>query len=143
MSEPRSRARPLVHRVVNASSVMLAQKDVAPSLSARNKIAGTVVRRTDDGADSEVTVDIVDQIGQPGGHVSGPAEAGQAVQGAAGPDEVADLFAELGRRFQVVTSGRKKAAVVPNPRRVGRNWPRLSPTWGNIPLLARATMEIV
>jgi hypothetical protein len=55
----------------------------------------------------QITVDIVDQIGQPGGHLSGPTEAGQAVQGAAGPDEVADLFAELGRRFQVVTSGRK------------------------------------
>jgi molybdate transport system regulatory protein len=41
-----------------ASSVMLAQKGAAPRASARNKIAGTVVRRTDDGADSEVTVDI-------------------------------------------------------------------------------------
>ncbi len=44
--------------MVNASSVMLAQKSVAPRMSARNKIAGTVVRRTDDGADSEVTIDI-------------------------------------------------------------------------------------
>ena len=44
--------------MVNASSVMVAQKGAAPRLSARNKIAGTVVRRTDDGADSEVTIDI-------------------------------------------------------------------------------------
>ena len=44
--------------MVNASSVMLAQKGAAPRVSARNKIAGTVVRRTDDRADSEVTVDI-------------------------------------------------------------------------------------
>ena len=42
----------------NASSVMLAQKDAAPRMSARNKIPGTVVLRTDDGADSEVTIDI-------------------------------------------------------------------------------------
>jgi molybdate transport system regulatory protein len=44
--------------MVNASSVMLAQMGAAPRISARNKIAGTVVRRTDDGADSEVTIDI-------------------------------------------------------------------------------------
>jgi molybdate transport system regulatory protein len=44
--------------MVNASSVMLAQKDSAPRISARNKIAGTVVHRTDDGADSEVTIDV-------------------------------------------------------------------------------------
>ncbi|MGI8569563.1 MAG: TOBE domain-containing protein [Methylocella sp.] len=44
--------------MVNASSVMLAQKGAAPRMSARNKIAGTVVRRTDDGADSEVAIDI-------------------------------------------------------------------------------------
>jgi molybdate transport system regulatory protein len=44
--------------MVNASSVMLAQKGAAPCISARNKIAGTVVRRTDDAADSEVTIDI-------------------------------------------------------------------------------------
>jgi molybdate transport system regulatory protein len=44
--------------MVNASSVMLAQQGAAPSISARNKIAGTVVHRTDDGADSEVTIDI-------------------------------------------------------------------------------------
>ncbi len=44
--------------MVNASSVMLAQMGAAPCISARNKIAGTVVRRTDDGADSEVTIDI-------------------------------------------------------------------------------------
>jgi len=55
----------------------------------------------------QVTVYIVDQSGQTGGHVSGPAEAGQAVQGAAGPDQVADLFAELGRLFELRTSSRK------------------------------------
>ena len=55
----------------------------------------------------QITVDLVDQSGQAGGHLSGAAEAGQAVQGAAGPDQVADLFAELGRRFQVVPRGRK------------------------------------
>ena len=44
--------------MVNASSVMLAQERGALRISARNKIAGTVVRRTDDGADSEVTIDI-------------------------------------------------------------------------------------
>jgi molybdate transport system regulatory protein len=44
--------------MVNASSVMLAQMGAAPRISARNKIVGTVVRRTDDGADSEVTIDI-------------------------------------------------------------------------------------
>jgi len=44
--------------MVNASSVMLAQKGAAPRVSARNKIAGTVVCRTDDAADSEVTIDI-------------------------------------------------------------------------------------
>jgi molybdate transport system regulatory protein len=44
--------------MVNASSVMLAQNGAAPRISARNKIAGTVARRTDDGADSEVIIDI-------------------------------------------------------------------------------------
>ena len=44
--------------MVNASSVMLAQNGAAPRLSARNKIPGTVARRTDDCADSEVTIDI-------------------------------------------------------------------------------------
>jgi molybdate transport system regulatory protein len=37
---------------------MLARADAAPRISARNKISGTVIRRVDDGADSEVTVDI-------------------------------------------------------------------------------------
>jgi molybdate transport system regulatory protein len=46
--------------MVHASSVMLAQKSPAPRISARNKIAGTVARRTDDGADSEVVLDIGD-----------------------------------------------------------------------------------
>jgi molybdate transport system regulatory protein len=44
--------------IVNATSIMLARADAAPRISARNKIAGTVIRRVDDGADSEVTVDI-------------------------------------------------------------------------------------
>ncbi|MGH6793926.1 MAG: molybdenum-dependent transcriptional regulator, partial [Methylocella sp.] len=44
--------------MVNASSVMLAEERGALHISARNKIAGTVVRRTDDGADSEVAIDI-------------------------------------------------------------------------------------
>jgi molybdate transport system regulatory protein len=44
--------------MVNASSVMLAQERGAPRISARNKIAGKVVNRVDDGADSEVAIDI-------------------------------------------------------------------------------------
>jgi molybdate transport system regulatory protein len=44
--------------MVNASSVMLAQDGVAPRISARNKIAGKVVHRVDDGDESEVAVDI-------------------------------------------------------------------------------------
>jgi molybdate transport system regulatory protein len=44
--------------MVNASSVMLAQDGVGPRISARNKIAGRVVSRVDDGADSEVAIDI-------------------------------------------------------------------------------------
>src|ERR1700730_5461948 len=38
--------------------IVLAQNAAAPRLSARNKIPGTVARRTDDCADSEVTIDI-------------------------------------------------------------------------------------
>ncbi len=44
--------------MVNASSVMLAQRGAAPPISAGNKIAGTVVHRSDDGTVSEVTIDI-------------------------------------------------------------------------------------
>jgi molybdate transport system regulatory protein len=44
--------------MVNASSVMLAQERSALRISARNKIAGRVVHRIDDVADSEVTIDI-------------------------------------------------------------------------------------
>jgi molybdate transport system regulatory protein len=44
--------------MVNPSSIVLAQKGKAPRLSARNKIAGTVIHRTDDNADSEIAVDI-------------------------------------------------------------------------------------
>jgi molybdate transport system regulatory protein len=44
--------------MVNASSVMLAQERGALSISARNKIVGTVVHRIDDAAESEVTIDI-------------------------------------------------------------------------------------
>jgi molybdate transport system regulatory protein len=49
--------RPVV-AMVNASSVMLAPKDHAPRISARNKISGVVIDRTDGGVDAEVTVDI-------------------------------------------------------------------------------------
>ena len=44
--------------MVNAFSVILTQEGAALRVSARNKIAGTVVHRTDDAADSEVTIDI-------------------------------------------------------------------------------------
>lgn len=44
--------------MVNASSVMLAQERSALRISARNKIAGQVLRRIDDAADCEVTIDI-------------------------------------------------------------------------------------
>lgn len=44
--------------VVNASSILLAPAGAPLRLSARNKIAGTVTGRTDDGCESEVTVDI-------------------------------------------------------------------------------------
>lgn len=44
--------------MVNATSVMLAQEGAAPRISARNKIAGRVIRRVDDGADSEAAIDI-------------------------------------------------------------------------------------
>lgn len=44
--------------MVNASSVMLAPRDEALRISARNKIPGVVVDRADGGIDSEVTVDI-------------------------------------------------------------------------------------
>ncbi|MCI0598199.1 MAG: TOBE domain-containing protein [Beijerinckiaceae bacterium] len=44
--------------MVNASSIVLTQNGAAAHLSTRNKIRGTVVRRTDDGTDSEIAVDI-------------------------------------------------------------------------------------
>ncbi len=44
--------------MVNASSVMLAPKEDAPRISARNKIPGIVADRTDGALDAEVTVDI-------------------------------------------------------------------------------------
>lgn len=44
--------------MVNASSVMLAPEDEAPRISARNKIPGVVVDRSDGGVDSELIVDI-------------------------------------------------------------------------------------
>lgn len=44
--------------MVNASSVMLAQGTVMPPISARNKIAGNVIHRIDDGDESEVSIDI-------------------------------------------------------------------------------------
>jgi molybdate transport system regulatory protein len=44
--------------MVNASSILLAQNGAAARISARNKIRGTVIHRTDDGSDSEVAVDI-------------------------------------------------------------------------------------
>ncbi len=44
--------------MVDASSVMLAPRGEALRISARNRIAGKVVSRIDDGADSEVTIDI-------------------------------------------------------------------------------------
>lgn len=43
--------------LVNASSVMLAQRGEEPRISARNKIAGVVLDRADGGADAEITVD--------------------------------------------------------------------------------------
>ncbi len=44
--------------MVNASSVMLAPREAAPRISARNKIAGVVIDRANGGIDAEVTVDI-------------------------------------------------------------------------------------
>lgn len=44
--------------MVNASSVMLAPENEVPRMSARNKILGTVVGRTDGVVDSEVSVEI-------------------------------------------------------------------------------------
>jgi molybdate transport system regulatory protein len=44
--------------MVNASSVMLAPNETAPHISARNKLAGIVIGRVDDGINSEITVDI-------------------------------------------------------------------------------------
>lgn len=44
--------------LVNASSVLLAPRGQAPMISARNRIAGTVLSSTDDSIDSEVTIDI-------------------------------------------------------------------------------------
>ena len=48
---------------------------------------------------------MVGQRGQAGGDVAGMAETGQVVQGAGGADEVADLFAEVGRGFELVAGG--------------------------------------
>jgi molybdate transport system regulatory protein len=44
--------------LVDATSVMLAPQDMAPRISARNRIAGTVLALFDDALDSEVTLDI-------------------------------------------------------------------------------------
>lgn len=44
--------------MVNASSVMVAPRDEAPRMSARNKIPGKVIGRTDGAVDSEVSIDI-------------------------------------------------------------------------------------
>jgi molybdate transport system regulatory protein len=44
--------------MVNASSVMLAPNETAPHISARNKLAGIVIGRVDDGINTEITVDI-------------------------------------------------------------------------------------
>ena len=57
----------------------------------------------------QVAVDLVYQGGQPGGNLSGPSKSCHCVQGAAGPDQVADLFAKIGCRFRLVTGGRKVA----------------------------------
>jgi molybdate transport system regulatory protein len=46
--------------MVNASSILLAQGGAAGRISARNKINGIVIHRTDDGSDSEVAIDIGD-----------------------------------------------------------------------------------
>jgi molybdate transport system regulatory protein len=43
---------------VNASSVLVAEAGAAKHLSARNKFLGTVIARTDDDTDSEVTIEI-------------------------------------------------------------------------------------
>ena len=73
------------------------------------RIAGT-------GAD-QVAVDFIGQGSESGLHLLGPAEAGQAVQGARGADQVADLFAEVGGGFQL-GAGRGKV-----PGRRGRPRP--------------------
>ena len=39
--------------------------------------------------------------------MAGPAQAGQAVQRTRGADQVTDLFAETGRRFELVTGARE------------------------------------
>lgn len=44
--------------MVNATSVMLAPKDDAPRMSARNRVLGTVVTRTDGIVESEIGVDL-------------------------------------------------------------------------------------
>lgn len=44
--------------MVNASSVMLAQNETSPHISARNRLVGTVIGRIDDGNNSEIAVDI-------------------------------------------------------------------------------------
>lgn len=44
--------------MVSPTSILLARPEPAPHLSARNKIAGVVIGRTDDATESEVTVDI-------------------------------------------------------------------------------------
>ena len=74
--------------MVDASSVMLAPRGEALRISARNKIAGKIVSRIDDGADSEVTIDIGEGKTLVAVITSEGADAAEAAAGA----EVTALF---------------------------------------------------
>ena len=57
----------------------------------------------------ELAVDLGGEFIQAAGHLAGLAQAGQAVERAGGIDEVADLFAEVGRLFEPGPGGGKVA----------------------------------
>jgi len=75
----------------------------------------------------ELAVDLGGKFMQAAGHLGGLAEPGQAVQRASSPDEVADLFAVVGRLFQPGPGG---GEVAGGGRRPGPGLEEVEPDLG-------------
>lgn len=63
----------------------------------------------------ELAVHLGGEVLQAAGYLAGVAQAGQAVEGAGGTDEVADLLAEAGRLFEPGPGGGKVAGGCRRP----------------------------